>query len=175
MEEPLRYPPGRSARGSCRYEQLTGNCCGVEAGEPRFFTFIILEEVPACRNGLQGAERIQRYLAVAPNGDLYPCHDCRQEHYYGQCFGGRVRLDLVTFHGAYPTIRRVALAAGPRFYWRGCRANAEATNGSIYRPHEQAASLARKRLECSLYLKSEGEPAGLKVYFPAEVVHLPNK
>jgi len=142
------------------YEQLTRELLRRrEAGEPiDFFHFNIdLEGGPCLPKRLTGCGAGYEYLAVAPNGDLYPCHQFvgRSNYLMGNVLEGRVRPDLVeAFRQAHIYNKEGCAGCWAKFYCSGgCHANAEAANGSIYRPHEQGCSLARKRLECALYLK----------------------
>lgn len=143
-----------------QYEELTRELLRRrEAGEPLdFYHFNIdLEGGPCLQKRLTGCGAGHEYLAVAPNGDLYPCHQFvgRSEYLMGNVFNGRVRPDLVdAFRRAHIYNKEGCAGCWAKFYCSGgCHANAEAANGSIYKPHELGCSLARKRLECALYLK----------------------
>jgi uncharacterized protein len=143
-----------------QYEQLTRELLlRREAGRPLdFFHFNIdLEGGPCLLKRLTGCGAGHEYLAVAPNGDLYPCHQFvgRSEYLMGNVSDGRVEPGLVAaFRRAHVYNKEGCAGCWAKFYCSGgCHANAEAVNGSIYRPQEQGCVLARKRLECALYLK----------------------
>ncbi|OPZ75026.1 MAG: hypothetical protein BWY80_00330 [Firmicutes bacterium ADurb.Bin456] len=143
-----------------QYEQLTRELLQRrEAGEAfDFFHFKIdLKGGPCLPKRLTGCGAGYEYLAVAPNGDLYPCHQFvgKSKYLMGNVFNPEVDSDLAAaFRRAHIYNKEGCAGCWAKFYCSGgCHANAEAANGSIYKPHEQGCSLVRKRLECALYLK----------------------
>lgn len=132
-----------------------------QAGRPvNFFHFNIdLDGGPCLPKRLSGCGAGHEYLAVAPGGDLYPCHQFvgRRDYLMGNVFEGIVNPGLATaFRNAHIYNKEGCAGCWAKFYCSGgCHANAEALNGSILKPHRQGCQLARKRLECALYLKAK--------------------
>jgi len=131
-----------------------------QAGKPvDFFHFNIdLDGGPCLPKRLSGCGAGHEYLAVAPNGALYPCHQFvgRNGYLMGDVFAGIRRPDLVeAFRMAHLYNKEGCAGCWAKFHCSGgCHANAEATNGSILKPDPQGCGIVRKRLECAIYLKA---------------------
>jgi uncharacterized protein len=126
--------------------------------EVRFFHFEIdLDGGPCLIKRLTGCGAGQEYLAVAPDGSLYPCHRFvgRQEYCLGDLEQGFTRRHLgKQFCQAYIYNKESCAACWARFYCGGgCHANNIAFNGSIFSPNPLFCRLMKKRLECALYLQ----------------------
>lgn len=138
-----------AATGPCVYKRLKG--CGV------------------------GAE----YCAVTPEGDIYPCHQFVGEEKFrmgnvnrlseiidesGQLLSGKSATDILD-----PEVRRIFLDrlmpnreecinCFARYHCGGgCAANRYFSTGSLDEEYQIGCRLARKRLECSIWLLSEGK------------------
>ena len=96
------------------------------------------------------------YLAVAPNGDIYPCHQFvgRNKYLLGNVFKGILHEEVTKeFRKAHIYNKPDCMNCWARFYCSGgCHANADAFNGTLYKPYALACDLARKRIECALYV-----------------------
>lgn len=137
----------------------------AQAGRPfSFFHFQVdLAPGPCLAKRFTGCGAGHEYFAVAPNGDLYPCHQFvgRERYREGSVTSGITRPDLVA------EFRRATLFAKPtcRTCWAryfcggGCHANADLFHGNIREPYEIGCALQKKRLECALFLKAKLEPA----------------
>lgn len=145
----------------CRqYEQLTRELLRrkKDGGAFNFFHFNIdLDGGPCLPKRLSGCGAGHEYLAVAPSGDLYPCHQFvgKQDYLMGNVFPGALRADLTDlFSRAHIYNKEGCAGCWAKFYCSGgCHANAEAQSGSILKPHSQGCQLVKKRLECAIYLK----------------------
>lgn len=131
----------------------------VEAGDPfNFFHFEIdLENGPCLPKRLSGCGAGREYLAVTPDGSIYPCHQ----------FTGMPRLKMgrvqepENFDSTLPAgfIPSGPLEGSCRQCWAryhcggGCRA-ASYLNGKPGEPYPLECALQRKRLECALYLRA---------------------
>ncbi|MDF9407024.1 MAG: hypothetical protein A4E52_01878 [Pelotomaculum sp. PtaB.Bin013] len=143
------------------YERLTRELLDLkQAGRPvDFFHFNIdLDGGPCLPKRLSGCGAGHEYLAVTPGGELYPCHQFagRPEYLIGNVFQGIIKTEIMElFRNAHLYSKEGCAGCWAKFYCSGgCHANAEALNGSIFRPHKQGCVLARKRLECAIYLKT---------------------
>ena len=122
-----------------------------------FFHFNIdLDGGPCLAKRLNGCSAGYEYLAVAPNGDIYPCHQFvgRNKFLLGNVFKGIVNEEVSKeFKKAHIYNKPDCMNCWAKFYCSGgCHANAEAFNGTLYKPYTIACELARKRIECALYV-----------------------
>lgn len=145
-----------------QYEQLARELLRRrENNQPvDFFHFNIdLEGGPCLPKRLTGCGAGYEYLAVAPNGDLYPCHQFvgRPEFLMGNVREGIVNGDIEpAFRKAHVYNMEECADCWAKFYCSGgCHANAELFNGTIYKPYRLGCALMKKRLECALYLKAK--------------------
>ncbi|MDK2926822.1 MAG: uncharacterized protein PWR31_512 [Bacillota bacterium] len=148
----------------------------ARAGRPfTFFHFEVdLSHGPCLAKRFTGCGAGHEYFAVAPSGDLYPCHQFvgREKYRLGTVTEGVTRPDLVQL------FRRATLFSKPscRTCWAryfcggGCHANAELFHGDIHVPYELGCALERKRVECALYLKAVLELGGGREPIPKEGV-----
>jgi len=129
-------------------------------GRPvEFFHFIIdLEEGPCLPKRLTGCSAGQEYLAVTPAGDLYPCHQFvgRPGFRMGNVFNGKAGKNSANlFQKAHIYNKSACGQCWAKFFCSGgCHANALAFNGDLLKPYHLGCLLARKRLECALYLEA---------------------
>jgi len=144
------------------YERLTRELLDLkQAGRPvDFFHFNIdLDGGPCLPKRLSGCGAGHEYLAVTPGGELYPCHQFagRPEYLIGNVFQGIIKTEIMEiFRNAHLYNKEGCAGCWAKFYCSGgCHANAAALNESIFRPHRQGCVLARKRLECAIYLKTK--------------------
>ncbi len=142
------------------YERLTRQLLARrEAGEPvNFFHFNIdLDGGPCLPKRLSGCGAGYEYLAVTPEGDLYPCHQFvgKPEFLLGHVNEGIKNPDIIeTFRQAHIYNKPQCTNCWAKFYCSGgCHANAQAFNDNLLKPYEIGCRLARKRLECAIYLQ----------------------
>jgi uncharacterized protein len=144
------------------YEKLTRQLLALrrEGREVDFFHFNIdLEGGPCLKKRLSNCGAGNEYIAVTPNGDIYPCHQFvgQQEFKMGDVFSGIYNNDTVSyFQNAYIYNKELCPQCWAKFYCSGgCHANAYFFNDTIYKPYEIGCELMKKRLECALYLKAK--------------------
>lgn len=124
-----------------------------------FFHFMIdLEQGPCVIKRLSGCGAGCEYLAVAPNGDVYPCHQFvgTEEYKMGSLNEGEISQEIrEKFEDCNVYTKPKCVDCFAKFYCSGgCMANACLLNGDINQPHEISCELQRKRVECSLYIKA---------------------
>lgn len=156
------------------YERLAGLFLErAQSGQPfTFFHFAVdLDHGPCLGKRLLGCGAGRRYLAVTPDGQLYPCHQFvgRPQYLLGDLERGIVRDDLVSeFAGADIFGKKGCLECWARYFCGGgCHANAVLRHGTIAEPDETGCRLLRKRLECALAMQGilakeagPGDPPG---------------
>lgn len=131
-------------------------------GQPfTFFHFDIdLEQGPCLAKRLTGCGAGFDYLAVAPNGDLYPCHQFVGTE--GFKLGHVSEPDQLNrelqrrFMEAHVYNKEKCRDCWAKYYCSGgCHANAYFANGDILEPEEISCALQKKRIECALALKAQ--------------------
>lgn len=142
------------------YERLTRELLARrEAGEPiNFFHFNIdLNGGPCLPKRLSGCGAGSEYLAVTPEGDLYPCHQFvgKPEFLLGTVAEGIQNTAIIEeFNQAHIYNKPECINCWAKFYCSGgCHANAHNFNGNLLKPYEMGCQLAKKRFECAIYLK----------------------
>ncbi len=123
-----------------------------------FFHFMIdLTGGPCVAKRLVGCGAGTEYLAVTPEGDLYPCHQFVGDENYrmGNVNIGVVRDDIYNkFDKCNVYAKDECKKCWAKFYCSGgCLANAHQRNGDILKPYEIGCQLQRKRTECAIMMK----------------------
>lgn len=124
-----------------------------------FFHFMIdLDQGPCVIKRLSGCGAGCEYLAIAPNGDIYPCHQFvgNEEYKMGNLSDGKLNQEIrETFEDCNVYTKPDCRECFAKFYCSGgCMANACLINGDINKPHKISCELERKRVECSLYARA---------------------
>ena len=127
-----------------------------------FFHFMIdLEEGPCLVKLLRGCGCGNEYVAVTPEGDIYPCHQFvgKPEFIMGNVLNPGAKLTEKAmkerFSRANITTRQGCPDCWAKFFCGGgCSANNQAYNGDILRPMPISCELERKRVECALMLQA---------------------
>lgn len=121
-----------------------------------FFHFMIdLEGGPCVAKRLSGCGSGHEYVAVTPDGDIYPCHQFvgDESMKMGNVDEGIVRKDIQKrFEDSNIYTKPACRDCFAKFYCSGgCPANAYKYCGDINKPLELTCKLQRKRVECALY------------------------
>ena len=114
----------------------------------------ILKRISGCGSGIE-------YLAVAPNGDLYPCHQFvgMPDFLLGNVKTG-VENTAVSdkFKKCNVYSKKECRNCFAKYYCSGgCAANAYNYTGDINGVYDIGCTLQRKRVECAIMLKAAGE------------------
>jgi len=133
--------------------KLSGN--GFE-----FFHFNMdINNGPCVAKRLSGCGAGHEYFAVAPNGDLYPCHQFvgRDKYLLGTIFDGVTNKEMPKyFRQAHVLNKPECSKCWARFYCSGgCHANADLFNGDIKVPYEIGCKLQQKRMECAIMIQAK--------------------
>ncbi|KNZ69752.1 radical SAM protein [Thermincola ferriacetica] len=151
------------------YEKLTRSYLEhySNRNEFNFFHFNLeLEHGPCLPKRLSGCGAGHEYLAVTPEGDLYPCHQFvgRREYRLGTVFDGIFedrRHIMKQFQQAHIYNKQKCRECWAKFFCSGgCHANAHAFNGTLLEPYDIGCQLEKKRVECAIYIqvkKMKGE------------------
>jgi len=130
-----------------------------EAGSPfAFFHFNLdLNRGPCLPKRLSGCGAGHEYLAVSPQGALYPCHQFMglEEFAMGDVEAGVTKPETgALFRGNHVLAKEKCRSCWARFYCSGgCHANAWHFNRDLAEPYALGCELEKKRLECALWIK----------------------
>lgn len=130
-----------------------------EGKEFRFFHFNIdLTQGPCVVKRVSGCGAGTEYVAVSPEGDIYPCHQFVgiKEFKIGNVSEKEFKNRLYDkFNNAHIYSKQDCRQCWAKFYCSGgCHANAWNMNGSILKPYELGCQLEKKRIECAIGIKS---------------------
>ena len=120
-----------------------------------FFHFMVdLSDGPCLRKRLTGCGAGNEYVAVTPEGDIYPCHQFvgREGMRMGSVLDGSFDTALQARFQQNNVLRKEKCHdCWARFFCSGgCAANAHAFNGDIGKPYDLECQMERKRLECAM-------------------------
>ena len=124
-----------------------------------FFHFMIdLDGGPCKVKRLKGCGCGNEYLAVTPNGDIYPCHQFVGQIGYkmGNVLTGDFDEEMKeAFSGAtLPNKPECAECFAKYFCSGGCNANNAVYMGSVLKPHTLSCEMMKKRVECAIMIKA---------------------
>lgn len=125
-----------------------------------FFHFMIdLQQGPCVIKRLGGCGSGHEYLAVTPEGDLYPCHQFVGDEKFRM--GNLYRGDFDTsfqkdFQKSNVYTKEDCSQCWAKFYCSGgCAANAYQFNSDINIPYKIGCELEKKRVECAIWIKTQ--------------------
>lgn len=126
--------------------------------EFNFFHFNIdLTGGPCVYKRLSGCGAGSEYVAITPNGDIYPCHQFvgMQEFIIGNVFTGIRNTELMEeFKGVNVYTKKECKTCFANMYCSGgCMANAYNSTGDIKGVYSIGCELERKRVECAIMLE----------------------
>lgn len=124
-----------------------------------FFHFMIdLTGGPCVIKRLVGCGSGTEYLAVTPNGDLYPCHQFagRPEFKMGTVNTGVVNTEIrKNFENCNVYSKPACKECWAKFYCSGgCVANSFNCHGDLISPYEIGCEMQKKRIECAIMIKA---------------------
>lgn len=125
----------------------------------RFFHFLLdMGHGPCVAKRLSGCGAGTEYIAVTPEGDIYPCHQfvgiesfC-MGNVHAQTFDDMIKAKFADNHVLN---KEACNACWAKFYCSGgCAANAYKMNGRLDMPYTIGCEMEKKRMECALALKA---------------------
>ncbi len=125
-----------------------------------FFHFMIdIDNAPCAVKRLKGCGAGGEYVAVAPDGTVYPCHQF--DGIAATALGNVFDKDLdesirKRFYGCSVPTKPDCTACWAKYYCSGgCMANSfKFCGGDINKPYRPACELMKKRVECALAIKA---------------------
>ncbi len=127
----------------------------------KFFHFMIdLNQGPCVIKRITGCGAGNEYLAITPNGDIYPCHQFvgKDEYKLASINDEEIIIprELTdTFKNAHVYSKEDCQNCWNKFYCSGgCHANAVNFNGDVMKPYELGCEMQKKRTECSIMIQA---------------------
>lgn len=120
-----------------------------------FFHFMVdLSQGPCFIKRVAGCGAGVEYLAVTPEGDLYPCHQFvgDEDFKIGTLDEDIKNLDLIeNFRNANVFTKEGCSECWAKFYCSGgCHANAYNFNKDLKKPYKLECEMEKKRIECAI-------------------------
>ena len=131
-----------------------------EGKDFKFYHFNIdLQGGPCVYKRISGCGAGHEYVAVTPDGDIYPCHQFvgNESFKMGDIFSENIDLEIAdAFKKAHIYNKPLCKECWARFYCSGgCQANNFNFNGDMNIPYGLGCEMQKKRIECAIALKSK--------------------
>ena len=143
------------------YERLAEKIieCRKNGNNFNFFHFMIdLEQGPCAIKRLRGCGCGNEYIAVTPEGDIFPCHQFvgDDEWKMGNLLDGSFDAEKKDFFSkANVYTKEDCKKCWAKFYCSGgCNANNWQYEKDVLKSHKIACELEKKRLECAIMIKA---------------------
>ena len=139
------------------YEKLAEQL--LHRPDVNFFHFNVdLSQGPCVIKRLRGCGAGCEYVAITPEGDIYPCHQFvgNEEYKLRHVYEDTFNMDLSHRFGELNVYTRPdCQQCWARFYCSGgCSASNLLVNGDIKIPNRFGCDMQRKRLECAIAMKA---------------------
>ena len=116
-----------------------------------------LKSGPCLNKRLRGCGAGMEYVAVTPNGEIYPCHQFadQKDFLIGDVENGIKNRDVMQrFANNHVFSKEDCSSCWAKYYCSGgCAANAYFENGDISKPHKISCELEKKRLEMAIMIE----------------------
>lgn len=157
INEPYAITESDLPRVFSEYDRLCEVMMNREKDKFNFFHFMVdLDQGPCAIKRLRGCGCGNDYVAIDPNGNIYPCHQFVgiDDWKMGNLYDGNFDNDIKSIFAA----THVYSKQGCRDCWAkffcsgGCNANSFIYEGDAKKPHKLSCEMQKKRLECALTL-----------------------
>ena len=130
-----------------------------------FFHFMLdLDAGPCAIKRLRGCGSGNEYVAITPDGDIYPCHQFvgNEKFKMGSLYDGSFDEEMKSeFAAAHVYSKEKCRDCWAKFYCSGgCNANNYQFNGDILKPFELGCEMQKKRFECAIMMNALNKIGG---------------
>lgn len=141
------------------YEHMAAEVLKTGKKPFNFFHFMIdLQQGPCAVKRLRGCGCGNEYVAVTPDGDVYPCHQFVgiEKWKMGNIYGGEINAEIADYFAKTHIYSKQGCSeCWARFYCSGgCNANSFIYEGDVRKPMPLQCELMKKRLECGIALNA---------------------
>ncbi len=143
------------------YEVLAEKIAGIRKSGKfiNFFHFMLdLDQGPCAIKRLRGCGCGNEYVAVTPDGDIYPCHQFVgvEEYKMGSLYDGSFNMEMKNdFARAHVYTKPECKKCWAKFYCSGgCNANNYIYQHDIRAAHKLSCQIQKKRLEVAIMMKA---------------------
>lgn len=132
-----------------------------DGNEFKFYHFNIdLQGGPCVYKRISGCGAGHEYVAITPDGDIYPCHQFvgNEDFKIGSIYGNEELNKEISnkFKAAHIYNKPECRECWARFYCSGgCQANNFNFNGDMNVPYHLGCKMQKKRIECAIALKAK--------------------
>ncbi|WMJ81269.1 thioether cross-link-forming SCIFF peptide maturase [Clostridium sp. MB40-C1] len=133
-----------------------------KGNEFKFYHFNIdLQGGPCVYKRISGCGAGHEYIAVTPDGDIYPCHQFvgNEDFKMGTIYDSddKIKWDIAKkFKCAHIYNKPTCKECWAKFYCSGgCQANNYNFNNDIHNPYKIGCEMQKKRVECAIALKAK--------------------
>ncbi|MGE5495674.1 MAG: thioether cross-link-forming SCIFF peptide maturase [Burkholderiales bacterium] len=125
-----------------------------------FFHFMVdLNAGPCLQKRIRGCGAGTEYVAIAPSGDVYPCHQFvgKPEYRLGSVYNGKLNADISKAFDECNifNIENCSKCWAKYYCSGGCAAANYNINGDIMKPYELGCALQKKRLEIAIAIAAK--------------------
>jgi uncharacterized protein len=157
LSSPLSLQPEHLDRILDEYDRLADALLERKNKDEVFFHFNIeFGGGPCVYKRLSGCGAGSEYMAVTPEGDLFPCHQFVGEEGFrlGNVMTGELdESRRAPFHRTIASeLERCAGCWARPWCGGGCAANAWHMNGDVRKPYGMECEMEKKRIECAAWL-----------------------
>lgn len=138
---------------------LYKNSIGTDK-EFNFFHFEIdLEHGPCIYKRISGCGAGNEYIAITPEGDIYPCHQFvgNEDFKLGTLETGIIKNQIQeNFYKSNVLAKEECSQCWAKYFCSGgCHANAYNFNNDLLKPYKIGCEMEKKRIECAIRLNAE--------------------
>lgn len=128
--------------------------------EFKFYHFAIdINGGPCIYKRISGCGAGHEYVAITPDGDIYPCHQFvgNEEFKMGNVFEETIDYNMSKmFKNGHIYNKPKCMECWARFYCSGgCQANNYNFNKDIHIPYELGCQMMKKRVECAIAIRAK--------------------
>jgi uncharacterized protein len=156
-DDPFAITEAEVPAACAEYEKLAKLL--VNRPDINFFHFNVdLSQGPCVIKRMRGCGAGNEYVAITPEGDIYPCHQFvgNADFKIGNLYEGTFDQQVAgQFAGVNIYTKEACRNCWAKFYCSGgCSACNYNVNGDIMKPSQVACALERKRLECAIAIQA---------------------